>query len=721
MPGLYDSWNLSNSHSIPQYQGSTIPELTQTANVMEGRYDAGAQQADLLDQALKTSSSASVDAPVLNDLKNQYRQKLQGYAQKGDYENMWRNVALDARDFHDKYSQIQGNAQAISGWSADLDKRVGEGKLSSTVADARKKEMQDTYSGLKSDPETGQLTNPFQGKATMPSVDYPTKINKWLENSHAVERGWKVEKDVNGWYQTNGTETKRLPWSMIKPVIDAGMALDPEVKGDMAQEHELAPYYSGLSRKISPEQVKALASSSPQLGDAINQKINQGMDPVSALHDVVGDQHVRSRVNEIYDYAKKGVIDDVKGEYEEKMDAITEDRLKKNQLNQLFSAPFSDVGPGQQVKSVQDFNNILSSAQTDRENAYKTLGAFKNAPDHVEKNGFVYRKEPDGTLTDITADADRLRGDIKSKEDNYQQLQALQKSAADATGYHPDQMSPTQQKNMQKNEDDLYNEYYNDKLREERDKDYRVSSLTPDQATQARQAAHTSALAQRNGTHPAYSDYEQELVKRLQPQGVGNRMLVFKDDDMKKTLGDFATDAISNLGAKSGLVSLQMASGKDMGTNLDANSYDDIKGKVVPLGITNDAKTGETKIVLRALQDIKGKKIAGDNILMSMKDIGGIDDYVKAHVTPQEYSDFKMDQVLKGGLNNVAGQMDMPIADKDGKPAFNVKVLRRNTDKQGAGSFGVRIPTASGYKELPADSYESVIDIINRLQQHAQK
>lgn len=718
---IYDQYQLANSHSIPDYQGSAIPELTKVASTLEDRYDQGVQSADLLDQSIRTSQAATPDQPVLRDLKDQYRQKLQGYADKGDYENMWRNVALDARDFAGKYKTIDQNRQAIGAWSSDLDKRVSEGKLDTAVASARKLQMQDTYSGLKVDPDTGQFTNAFQGASTVPSIDVPEKVNKWLQDSHAIEQGWKVEKPTpdGDWYITNGSERKKLPWATIKPVIDSGMQLDPEVKAYLSQEHELAPYYQGITSRISSDQLHAITTNYPQIGAAMQEKMHTGMDPVSALHSVIGDQHVRDRINQIYDYAHKGVIDEEKTEFSQHMTPLLEEKLKKQQEHMLFSAPFSDVGPGEDVKDLSDFKGLLGRKYDDREDAYKALGALKNAPDVVEKDGTLYRKQPDGTLVDITADANRLRDNIKARDDDYQQLQALQQAAANSVGYHPEKAD----KHLQKLGNDAAVEYRKEALdklthvyENSRNGPVITGTRTPTQEEMAQLDKDTESVRnqQIEVNHPAYNDYVKELTKRLQPQGVGNRMLVFKDDDMKKTLGDFATDAISNLGAKSGLVSLQVGSGKDIGKNIDASDYNDIKGKLVPLGITNDARTGETKIVMRALQNVKGKKIKGENVLLSMKDVGGIDDYVKSHVNPQEYENFKTDQVLKSGLNNAAGQMDMPVTDARGA-TYNIRILRRNTDRQGSGSFAIRVQTPTGWKEIPEDSYEGVTDYINRI------
>lgn len=737
MPGLYDSYQLANSRAIPQYQGSTTPELTRVADTMEQRYDTGVQQADVLDQSVKNSTASSFDQPLLNQMKTEARQKLQGYAEKGNYEDMWRNVAMDARDFAQKYGKIAANQQAIQGYTSDLDKRVSEGKLDTGVANARKLQLADTYTGLKVDPQTGQFTNQFVGTATTPSIDIPKKINEWLSNSHAIERGWKAEKDVNGWYVTNGTERKSLPWDDVvdkhgrviqqglKKVIDSGMALDPEVKSYLAQEHELAPYYQGVTRKISPTQMQTIMDN-PTYGPKIKEKMAKtNMDPVSALHSVIGDEHVNNQISAIYGMGRKGVIDESKGEYGEKMDELTLEKEKKKLAmkdKQLFSVPFSDVGPGVDIKSEIDFNDAHKNANSELEALGHKLGDLKNAPgnfayDTGDKAGKVFHKEADGSVTDITADADNIRKQIASAKNKVDQLDLVKHAAAQSSGFDQANVSASAKDDAEKaaqryRAQQLY-QLHRDNAEEFGEPNHIPTKEELARIEEGAQKAKTDVL---NSNNPRYKQYEQELIKRLQPQGEGNKMLVFNDDNMKKTLGDFAHASISGLGLKQGLVSLKVASGKNMGQDLDASDYDDIQGKIEPVGITNDAKTGETKIVMRAMQDIHGKKIKGENLLMSMKDVGGIDNYVKTHSSPEEYHNFVMDRALKSGLNNTAGQMQFPITNGTGANVGNIQISRRKTEAQGPGSFSVRIPTSSGWKSVPTDSYEGVIDIINKMQ-----
>lgn len=729
MPGLYDNYQLSNSRAIPEYVGNTIPELQQVSSTLQGRYDQGIQQSDLLDQAIKTSTAAPVDQPLLTQLKTNYRGKLQQYAEQGDYERMWRNVAMDARDFMGSYKTIDANRQAMGAFQQDLHKRVEEGKLDPAVAAAKQAQISDTYSGLKVDPQTGTLTNPFQAPNVVPSIDVPEKVNKWLSESHAIEMGWKAERDVNGWYVTNGTERKTLPWEKIKPVIDAGISLDPEVKAYLSQEKELAPYYNGLSTKMSTGQVQSILQKSPQLNAAVQDKItHEHMDPVSALHEVVGEMHQTSKVNAIYDYARKGVQNSTKTEYAEKMDPITEEMEKKKLAlkdKQLFSVPYADSTGGYDIKSVKDFEGVRGQAQGDYQKLMHQFAAFKNAPNHVSYDsgpnaGKVFEKGPDGQLTDVTADANKLRDQIQGAKSKVDQFDAVKQASADAVGFHPQQGSPAAKKEADY-QADLYRTERMKALSQQTDArgNYIPGSFRQPTAeeladlSQKTEAIRSKTLEEQ---HPAFGDYQKELAKRLQPQGVSNNMLVFNDDNMKKTLGDFATGAISKMGLKSGLVSLKVRTGKDAGTDLSADDYDDLQGKIVPLGITNDSKTGETQIVMRAMQDIHGKKVKGENMIMSMKDVGGVDDYVRTHASPEEYQSFTMDRALKTGLNNVAGTMNYPIHDKDGAVQGNVQITRRKTDSEGPGSFSIRIPTSTGYKSISADTYDGVIDILNRIQ-----
>lgn len=709
-----------------------MPELKEVAQTIQGRYDTGVQQSDLLDQAIKTSSAAPVDQPLLTSLKDQYRQKIQGYADKGNYEDMWRNIAIDSRDFTNAYRPIAANQQAMQSWQQELHKQVDAGKLDPAVAKAKLAQSTDTYKGLQMDPETGQYTNHFQGADVVPSIDVPEKINKWLSESHAIEQGWKAEKDVNGWYVTNGTERKSLPWSTIKPIIDAGIKLDPEVKAYLSQEHELAPYYLGMTRRgASVDAINKQAALPTAIGKALKANIDAGMDPVTALHSFIGDSHVNDRIQSIYDYAHKGVQSSTKTEYGEKMDPITEEMEKKKLAakdKQLFSVPFADSTAGFDVSNLKDFDGVRSKANEEKFASAKALGAFKNAPNRVSYDngpnaGKVFEKQADGSLVDVTADADKLRQQVKVAADRVDQFDAVQKAAADAAGFHPEVMSAETRKGA----DQAYQQEKARSLKEAtavHDKEgnvyYGAATPTPEDMQKAEKEAQQARRQFQAEAHPAYADYQKELAKRLQPQGTSNKMLVFNDDNMKKTLGDFADNAISGLGLKNGMVSLRVASGKHAGEDLTSGDYDDIKGKMQPMGITNDERTGETKIVMRALQDIKGKKIKGENMVVSMKDVGGIDDYVRTHASPEEYHNFTMDRTLKAGMNNVAGTMNYPIQGKDGTSVGNIQITRKKSDTQGPGSFSVRIPTSSGFKQVSVDSYEGVVDILNRIQSQHQ-
>lgn len=731
--GLYDSWQLSNSRSVPQYQGSTIPELTKVADTLESRYDTGVQQADLLDQMAKTSTASTFDQPILNSLKQQTRAKLKDYADKGNYEDMWRNVAMDARDFGNKYKTIQGNQKAIQDWQGDLSKRVGEGKLDPAIAQARMAKIQDTYSGLKIDSDTGEMTNHFSGPATVPNVDIPEKVNKWLADSHAIERGWKAEQDVDGWYVTNGSEKKKLPWEKIKPIIDAGVALDPEVKAWLSQERELAPYYHGVSSKMRPDQVQQFLQSSPTMASYVEQKVTgKGLSPVQALHETLGDIQETQRKNQIYDYARKGIVDSETGEYSRKMDPLTEARLKKAQEQpNMFSVPFTDVSPGTTISNVRDFEGERGKAVTDLDNYQKQIDSFTNAPNvslqlkdpNDETKGInVLRKEADGTLTDVTTDFEKMQRQKEALKGKIDQFDNIKKAAADETNYHPEQASPRLKAQGQQEAEDYKKAALAEASRVvENSRNGPVQTGTRIPSQDEVEAINKKAEEIRNRTvaenHPAYKDYEKALIQRLQPQGEGNKMFVFNaDDPAKKTLTEVADAGISKLGLKDGLVSLKFASGKHMGEDIDADSYGDIQGKVDVVGVANDARTGDTKIVLRANQDIRGKKVKGENMILSMKDVGGLDTHLQQVMRPDDYHSLIMDRTLKSGLNNTAGTMNFPISDGNGANKGSVQITRKRGLNEGPGAFSMRIQTPSGFKSVSFDSYEGVIDAIKKLQ-----
>jgi hypothetical protein len=311
MAVLYDQYQLANSTQIPRYAGSTIPELTKVADELQGRYDTGVKYSDLLEQVTDTATSSVFDRKELERLKQETRDKLKSYAQSGDYENTWRNVQVDARKFTNKFKAISQNQQLLSAQYEELDKKIATGKLTPAEADAEKRRIEDTYEGLKYDDRTGQYTNQFMGRELAANVDMPAKINKWLESSHAVERGWKVTRINGDYYQTNGGSRKLLPKSEVKKIVDSAIKLDPEVQAYLNQERELAPYkIPGYTRRLPGEKIMQVVQNNPILKQQVEAGVEQGYSPQEAFAQAIGNSRYEDILRQTDVYSGKGVIDE---------------------------------------------------------------------------------------------------------------------------------------------------------------------------------------------------------------------------------------------------------------------------------------------------------------------------------------------------------------------------------------------------------------------------
>lgn len=394
MGTLYDQYRLTNSTQIPQFAGSVVPELTKVAQTMQERYDVGLQQQDLLDQAIKTATASPFDKETLESLKNEYRTKMKGYAEKGDYENIWRNVALDARDFVNRYKPIAANQAAISAYQEEMDKDIKSGRLTPQMAKARMDIITDTYTGLKYNPETGQYENRFSGANNAKYVDMPKKINEWLQHTHPFAKEGTVRKDVSGYYVETSSGSKRLPWESVKDkhgnivqvgvkdIVESGMATDPEVQAYLNQEKEFAPYYSGFSNRITDEQ--AMGAVSPAMMPVFEELVNSGYSPKDALKTLMGELHVSKLKNDIMTHGMKGVVNETSSSYKVMGETEETSRNRVAEMNapSRFLVPSADFRLDDKEK---DPVKLRESVQTLTNNIADLEAKLKTAPPEDQK------------------------------------------------------------------------------------------------------------------------------------------------------------------------------------------------------------------------------------------------------------------------------------------------------------------------------------------------
>jgi hypothetical protein len=194
----YGLYQLTNSREIPRFVGSAVPELTQASQIMQGRYDTSLQYEDAIDQGIQQATALGQDAKHLMDLKAKYKERLGERAKRGDYENMVRETAKDARNFINEYKPIAQNQQLVQEYRKRLDEQVQKGE----VTPQRAAEMLDysmrSYKGLQKDPTTGQFVNQFQGRQMVKDLNMSEWVDKQLIGLKETTTGQTIRKDQGG-------------------------------------------------------------------------------------------------------------------------------------------------------------------------------------------------------------------------------------------------------------------------------------------------------------------------------------------------------------------------------------------------------------------------------------------------------------------------------------------------------------------------------------------
>jgi len=718
---LYDQYNLAESTAIPRYQGSAIPELEQVAGQAQQRYETAQNYMDATEQAMAQTQASTYDQQELQRLNEEKKSRLQDFAKRGDLENLWRDTMLEARDYANKSKYFTDNISRIQGWQGKIDKMVEDGHLNPEDAKAFVAAGLDGYKGLQPD-GTGKYTNQFTGPAAMRDVDIPKKLNEMLANAHPEVRGGEVKKDINGWYITNGTETKRLPMQEVMKIVNAGIDSDPEIMPWIRQQGKLAGYKAGIPTSVPDAVIMKYYQDKPNMLAAIQQEMGASkVGAAKALHNLLGTERQSKLMQDIRDYASKGVIDEQTSKHFEEMDPLEVERRKKEMDNKMIPMNYVGQNYGADIKSAGDYEDYMRANKQQADDLAAKYERFRSDPSRrfEQSTGKVYQMV-DGKEEDVTPQANQLYSDLQKKLKENQDLENIRHAAAISSGYDPAR-APKEVVREGEYRRNLYVQSAMQAAHEIRDP--RTGAITgyrtpsDEEVKQIQEKANQLYSQTINDKAPRRKEYEEELMKRLNYGDEQSKIWGMPNDAMKQELGQMVTGLSSKLGLKKGMLSFQIGAGPDRGQQISADNYDDIMGKMEPVGITHSAKDGSTQIVFRANQDVQGKKTKGENMILTVPDAGWVDEYVQKRMAPDDRHEFYMDQALKSGLANATGTMKWEnVTDKSGRQV-PISIRRNRASNSGDNAFVVTVPGADGRPvQIPVNSYEGITRLIDNIQ-----
>lgn len=252
MGSLYDRYQLSNSTTIPQYQGSAGRESVQVGQYLQGLYDqnlAGAMNinssADEVDTVLPQDKAAA------EELRKTTQDQIHSISKSGDWENALPQVTQLGQNFANRYREIMAPQAAAQEYRTKTltDK---EKNLTPSQQTALMQMSVQQYPGLKKDAR-GRLIGQFNGIIPAKNIDVNEWIDKKLKDFATQKGGSEVYSGTDGdWLMKNGQKFERLSPGTIQSVLDAAMSNDQEFKGYMSQEGAIAGHNA---RDIDPTQL----------------------------------------------------------------------------------------------------------------------------------------------------------------------------------------------------------------------------------------------------------------------------------------------------------------------------------------------------------------------------------------------------------------------------------------------------------------------------------
>lgn len=732
----YGLHQLINSREIPRFVGSPVAELASVAQHLQGKYDTAIQGDDALDSALTQASSLGADNAMLQQIKDQYRAKLKERAAKGDYEHMLRDVQKDARDFVNQYKPIAANQAAVSEYYKDLQEQVTKGDVSKSWADRLYDSATRGYQGLKKNAQTGQLENQFRGTTAVKDINMEEWVDKALKGLDPKKIGTDVQWIKDGFYRKHGETSEKLTMKEIWPALQAAMGSDPMFQSYAQQKMMLdsysAKYITEEGSKNAPfyAAVRKLAD---ETGMSFNQAAERHFADTSWADLNKNIQGIGAKYIKDNWTTENAVLRET-----EQTGRDEAEKLKKKG-DVVFGLTYAGLDNAANVEDADQFDKIKSNADTRIAGAQKDFGDWLNAKDSqggalrkVESVGTganayerFYEKDPSGKWIDVTSIGNTKRSQFVNALQTKQQLDDVQKAAEVEAKFDPKQLKPEEVTRAAGKVMDKYQFYQGgfnlvvNSINALRAANGNIAAFRPfmDALGVKDQIAFKKDLNEAlKSESPGYARYEKALTNRINGGVAANEILEINDESARKSLkGLLTTSAGQGIGLKNGISPLTIGTGKDQGKQLSADEYNEVMSTLEPVGVINDMGNGKTKVLFRTTQEVKGKKVQGENLIVEADNITGMQEYLSKSLSPRDYTKFAIDGQLKAQLGtNVSGMTSFNLGvDKAGNPV-DIKILRQRDNK--VNTFTVDFPTTSGLVRKQFDSYGAVADAIAQYQ-----
>ena len=709
MPIQYGQYNLSNSRQVKPFAGSVLPELTTVSSALQERYDKALEQDDLISRAVRSSQAAPFeqDQQLLSGLKQEFKDRLQQRATRGDYENMYRETMMDARNFMDRYQPLADNAKRFEEYKTSLQQAVAKGDIKDPgKADRLLALSRQSYNGLAYDPVTGQYTNKFQGLTPVKDIDPTEKIDKWMKDVAPTVLGTKTRYSDGVWmYEKEGKWTTLGP-KEIEAVITAGRRLDPEFNAWLNQEKQLAGVdYNNVTAKTVEDMedgpVKQMILADIQ---------TNGSTPSQAVKKIVATAKEQGVYQSMQQYANKYIRDDREtGFGPTGADPYNLQRTGKKLEDEslVLSMPILQPETRAEITGAEDMVTKLRDAGVAAQTARKSFDdwVLTNQLRPTKNGSWVDADGNDKTMKyleqkQVVEQANRAR-------ENLRQLEA---EAARRTGYNPGKnITPALVKQAE--------EYAQGKVA-----GFAGEVVDGDEVNNMKQAFKAEYLR----THsPGYKQYDQTLKDMTAKGAQLVNVQTFNSKSANTQAENLFKSLVLNLdanGLNSGTQGLVWASGDAAGDPLEGSDYKKVVADATFAGYGMDTD-GQLKYyynVGKVTQNSKGT-LVGKQALVKMPALPGTTEVLLKN-KQTDLASLGLGQNINQAINTPSGQ---GYIDVDGQNRIFVDRIDKTEigKSEVAAGINLRFPAPGGkYTEVRVGSVGEAIGTIKQvLQRNLQK
>lgn len=430
--GLYDNYRLSNSTSIPQYQGSAGDAFVKVGEYKQGLYDTNLSASNTINgQADEVSSNLPQDQSAVEELRNTTQGRIKELVKRGDWENSGPEIQQLGQNFANRQREILAPQQQYQEYRKGLDEKdlnltpeQKQGLLGMSLAG---------YQGLKKNGR-GQYVGSFSGAAPAKNIDVNKKVDEWVKDAVAQKWGSETETLSSGdggmWIVKNGEKVEKLEPDRIAAIVNNAAANDTDYQSYKNMESKLAGF-RGLSVTSSDDVPDGpLKSNAIYLHDMKGIPFNQAYSVIAgeAAHSMI-DSHALQYAIQKYTKNDKFTEQGLK-------DNPYELQKQKHAMEQTTIPPFISQGPDSKLTDDEKNYKKLSSNVVDSKGQ---LTDIQGSISHIDQQLQNKTLAP-STRTQLEAEKNTLQSQlngVQSKVNRSEEIMGYSKDrTAQSMGYN---------------------------------------------------------------------------------------------------------------------------------------------------------------------------------------------------------------------------------------------------------------------------------------------